>query len=127
MPTDTEGREAVVPEAAARRIANQVARAYRGTYGARTGLRTLVNSVSVQMLRGGSSADAVVRAIVDLVRTCPIPAIDGSPTAISDPLSADALAELTAEYASSAAMETRRTTTSGDDMHRRRALSRLPS
>lgn len=44
-------------EAAARRMANQLARAYRGTFGARTGLRIIVLPLARQMIRDGVSAD----------------------------------------------------------------------
>jgi hypothetical protein len=71
VPTMTEGREAVVPDAAARRLSNQVARVHNGTYGAGIGLRTLVRLASVQMLRAGASPEAVARALSDLVLNCP--------------------------------------------------------
>jgi hypothetical protein len=64
VPTNTEGREAIVPEAAGRRLSNQVTRAYRGTYGARAGLRTLVRAMSVQLLRAGASAASALPALV---------------------------------------------------------------
>ena len=107
MPTNTEDREAVVPDAAARRLSNQVTRAYRGTYGARTGLRTLVRSVSVQMLRAGSPPEAVARALADFVLNCPAPAIVDSPSSIRVARD-NVLAALTAEYApeADAAVET---------------------
>ena len=105
MSTNTKGREAVVPDAAARRLSTQVARAYRGTFGARAGLRTLVRSVSVQMLRGGSSPEAVARALADYVLNCPAPAFVDSSTATNDAVRATALVALTAEYVSDVAVE----------------------
>lgn len=42
-----------LPDAAARRLATQLARAYRGTYGAKTGLRTVVTSIARQLLLAG--------------------------------------------------------------------------
>jgi hypothetical protein len=49
----------VLSPAAERRMSNQLARAYRGTYGARTGWRTIVRGVARQMLSAGSSAENV--------------------------------------------------------------------
>src|SRR5260370_78549 len=59
----TERLDQVLPDAAARRLSNQIARAYRGTYGARTGLRTIVRSVARQMLNAGSPPEVVSRVI----------------------------------------------------------------
>jgi hypothetical protein len=102
--TNTKSREAVVPEAAARRLSNQVARARRGTYGAQTGLRTLMRTVSAQMLRSGSSPEAVARAVADFVLNCPTAGVDPL-TAMTAAVRATALADLTAEFASDAAGE----------------------
>ena len=52
-------RPALLPSAAARRVSNQIARAFRGTYGARTGLRTIVRAVALQMIADGSTPEAV--------------------------------------------------------------------
>ena len=98
MPTDTECREAIVPDAAGRRLSNQIARAYRGTYGAQAGLRTLVRSVSLQMLRAGSSPDAVARALADYVVNCPAAINADGGTARDHVLRVRVLAELVAEY-----------------------------
>ena len=62
MRTAAHGGDASVhglPPAAARRLSNQIARAFRGTYGAKTGLRTIVRATARQMLAGGSSPDQI--------------------------------------------------------------------
>ncbi len=105
MSTNTKSREAAVPDAAARRLSNQIARAYRGTYGAHAGLRTLVRIVSVQMLRGGSSPEAIVRALCDVVLRCPAPALVDPSIAMNDAGRASALVARTAEYVSAVAVE----------------------
>lgn len=75
MPTNTNGSEAAVPDAAARRLTNQVARFHNNTYGAEIGFCTLVGLASVQMLRAGVSREAVTRALSDIVRESPDPSI----------------------------------------------------
>jgi hypothetical protein len=50
---------ALLPDLAARRLSNQIARAFRGTYGARTGLRTIARSVAQQMLNSGMTQEAI--------------------------------------------------------------------
>jgi len=105
VPTITAGREAVVPDAAARRLSNQVARAHSGTYGARAGLRTLARSVSLQMLRAGCSPDAVARALADHVLSCTAPATTDATIAINDAARLEGLVALTAECVFDAAVE----------------------
>ena len=51
------GLDTALTDAASRRMANQLARAYRGTFGARTGLRIIVLPLARQMIRGGVSPD----------------------------------------------------------------------
>ena len=108
MPTNIEGREAIVPEAAGRRLSNQVARAYRGTYGARTGLRTLVRAMSLQMLRAGASPDAVARALSEFAASCPV--VAGLAATRNDAVAASALPALMSEYSSELAIELERRT-----------------
>lgn len=50
---------ALLPDLAARRLSNQIARAFRGTFGARTGLRAIARSVAQQMLAAGSGEEAI--------------------------------------------------------------------
>ena len=105
MPTNADGREAVVPDAAGRRLSNQVARAHSGTYGARAGLRTLARSVSLQMLRAGWSPDAVAHALRNHVLSCTAPPTIDAAVAINDATRLSGLAVLTAECARDAAVE----------------------
>ena len=50
---------------AARRLSNQIDRAHRGTFGAQTGLQTIVKAVAREMLRGGASPDVISAAITN--------------------------------------------------------------
>ena len=100
---NTNGPEAIVSEVAGRRLSNQVARAYRGTYGARTGLRTIVRAMSTQMLRAGASAEAVARALSDFAVNCPV--VVALAAGRSDALDASALPALISEYSSEVAFE----------------------
>ena len=52
---------ATLSDAATRRLANQIERAVRGTYGARTGLRTLVASIGQQMMAAGHSRETIAQ------------------------------------------------------------------
>lgn len=52
---------------ARRRLSNQIARAYRGTYGAQTGLRTLGQSIARRMIDAGWSPEAVSAALARVV------------------------------------------------------------
>jgi hypothetical protein len=103
VPTNTKGPEAVVPDAAGRRLSNQVARAYRGTYGARAGLRAIVRATSAQMLRRGSSPEGVARALSDFAVNCPVVIALGATR--RDALDARALPALISEYSSEVALE----------------------
>jgi hypothetical protein len=61
----------ILPNAAARRVSNQIARAYRGTYGAMTGLRTIVRSIAIELLASGASPEGVSQAFDDCVLNHP--------------------------------------------------------
>src|ERR1041385_200511 len=50
-------------DAATPRLANQVARAYSGRFGARSNLRMIVRSAARQMLLAGASPDAVASTL----------------------------------------------------------------
>jgi hypothetical protein len=52
------GFDFALNDAASRRMSNQLARAYRGTFGARVGLRIIVLPLARQMIRGGVSPEA---------------------------------------------------------------------
>ena len=50
---------------ATRRLSSQIDRANRGTFGAQTGLRTIVKAVAREMMRTGTSSDVVSAAIAN--------------------------------------------------------------
>jgi hypothetical protein len=54
--------------ATAHRIDSQIKRAFNNTYGAETGLRTLVRLGSSEMLRTGASVQTIKSALTDRVR-----------------------------------------------------------
>ncbi len=62
---------AVLSDAAAQRMANQLSRAYRGTFGAEVGLRTIAGSVATQLLGVGVSRAAAARALDECVTEHP--------------------------------------------------------
>ena len=50
-----------------RRLINQVRRAYRGTYGARTGLRTLARQFALRLMEAGWVPESVSNALARVV------------------------------------------------------------
>jgi hypothetical protein len=54
---------AVLPAASGRRLSNQIGRAFRGTFGAMTGLRILMRSVAAEMLAAGASEECIAKAL----------------------------------------------------------------
>jgi hypothetical protein len=96
---------AAISDVAARRLANQLSRAFRGTYGARTGLRTIVRSVARQMLAGGASHAAIARALEDSVLNHPAREAGDQHTAVTDKSHSLLLIELTRECVAEAAVE----------------------
>lgn len=52
----------------AHRIDQQIKRAFRHTYGAEAGLRTLVRLGASEMLRAGASREAIKNALTDRLR-----------------------------------------------------------
>lgn len=107
MPDRTEGLDGVLSDAATRRLANQLARAHRGTYGARTGLRMIVRSVARQMIQAGSSPEAVASTFEHYVLNHPSCDVADARTAVADKLNARTLVELTQECVNDVAHETR--------------------
>jgi hypothetical protein len=103
--TSKERGESIVPDAAGRRLSNQIARAYRGTYGATTGLKTVLRSVSLQMLRAGASPEIVSRALTAYVVNCPTPIAVDARHAINDAYETNALVSLTTDCVLDAATE----------------------
>lgn len=51
--------QVALPDAAARRLAHQLERAYHGTFGAKTGLRMIVTSIAKQLQTAGLSPAAI--------------------------------------------------------------------
>lgn len=61
------GPGGALTDAAARRMSNQIARVYRGTYGATTGLQTIMTSLARQMLVAGQSPDTIAQTFAHCV------------------------------------------------------------
>jgi hypothetical protein len=59
--------QSVLAPGAARRVSNQLGRAFRGTYGAKAGLDTIVRSLAHPLLARGTPPDAVIRSLEALV------------------------------------------------------------
>jgi hypothetical protein len=94
-----------LPDAAVRRLSNQIARAFRGTYGANTGLRTIVQSVARQLLVAGSSPEAVARIMEQAVRNHPGAAAGDRPNIVRGGSHTTMLVELTRECVTKVALE----------------------
>jgi hypothetical protein len=72
MPSEQTPRVGIViPSAAARRVSNQISRAFRGTYGAKTGLRTIVRAIALDLLATGAAREAVAQALEECVLNHP--------------------------------------------------------
>lgn len=90
---------------ARRRLSNQVGRAYRGSYGARTGLRTLGRSIARRLIDAGWSPEAISAALARVVLDHPASTIDDSrPLTTRAPRSA-ALVELTRQSVADVVLE----------------------
>lgn len=59
--------QSVLTDQSRRRLRNQVGRAYRGTYGARTGLRTLARQFAVRLMEAGWLPESVSAALARVV------------------------------------------------------------
>ena len=105
MTESSEHFDQALPAAAARRLSNQIARAYRGTYGAQTGLRSLVKIVARQMLRAGSSSDTVSRVLEHYVLNQPASVVAGPRHVVTGTLNSSTLVELTRECIAEVALE----------------------
>jgi CheY-like chemotaxis protein len=89
--------EAVLPAAGGRRLSNQIGRAFRGTFGAKTGLRTIVRSVAAQMLAAGATPESVERALETCVLDHPARLGCGSDSLLTGKLHSMALVALACE------------------------------
>lgn len=96
---------AVLPAAAARRVSNQIARAFHGTYGATTGLQTIVRAIARQLLVAGSTPDEVTRAFEACVLAHPARHGGDSRSAVPGQVPSAMLVEITRECVSSVALE----------------------
>jgi hypothetical protein len=79
---------------AQRRLSNQIDRGYRRTFGARAGLRAIVESVAREMLRAGGSRDTVATAITCYLVAHPARLSANPAGAVSDDFSASMLTDL---------------------------------
>ena len=94
-----------VPKDAAQRLSNQVARAYRGTFGAQSGLQTVVRLVTERMLRAGTSPADVSRVLTRYVESQSARLVAESQAAAAAGFDVRILIELTAQCVVDAALE----------------------
>lgn len=92
-------RRPIVPpaglsDAAARRLANQLARAFRGTYGARTGLRTIVKGLVREMRNSGMPPADVAALLEECVLSHPARPAGDPPSIITGATLSQGLVEL---------------------------------
>jgi hypothetical protein len=99
VPRTNDAPDGALTDAAERRMANQIARVFRGTYGATTGFRIIATSLARQMLVAGASPDAIAGALARCVLAHPNQA--GAGTASASRM----LVALTAECVARAALE----------------------
>jgi hypothetical protein len=97
--------DAALSDAAARRMSNQLNRAFRGTYGATTGLRTIVQSIARQMLRAGSSPEATALTFERYVLDHPFASGDEPQHLTAGKTDSQLLVELTRECVAEVVVE----------------------
>src|ERR1700709_2059377 len=102
-----------LPDAAARRMSNQLDRAFRGTYGARTGLQTIVRSIARQMLRAGSSPEGTARMLERYVADHPPAVSEDAQHSAADAKESQLLVELTRACVAEVVRETGTAGTTG--------------
>ena len=105
-----DGPDGALTDAAERRMSHQIARVFRGTYGATTGLRIIATSLARQMLAAGVAPDAIAGALARCVLTHPAEANAGTASA------SQLLVALTADCVARASLDeatARRPTRSG--------------
>ena len=105
IPSDRESEPSELTDEATRRLSNQIARAYRGTYGARTGLRTLGRSIARRLIAAGWSPEAVSAALAHVVRDHPASTIDDRRHLTSGEPRSTALVELTRQSVADVVLE----------------------
>lgn len=94
----------LVPVASGRRLSSQISRAFRGTFGAKTGLRTLMQSVAEKMLADGVTAPEIARAFETCVMQHPARIGCDSHSLISGKAHSAALVELATECVAAASL-----------------------
>lgn len=99
------GRLAPLSDAAGRRLSNQIDRVFRGTYGARTGLQTIVTALARQMLATGSSPAAIMRTFEGRVLNHPARLGRDPQSTLTDDPNWTLLVELTRQCVTDAALE----------------------
>lgn len=98
-------RLAPLSDAAGRRLSNQIDRVFRGTYGARTGLQTIVTALARQMLATGSSPAAIIRTFEGCVMNHPARLGRDPQSTLTDDPNWTLLVELTRQCVADAVLE----------------------
>src|SRR5436305_2549197 len=99
------GSVQLLPAQGARRLSNQITRACRGTYGARTGLRAIVRGLARQMIGAGWSAEEVARALEESVLNHPACVADDPRSIATGKLNSRMLIEIAQECVADVALE----------------------
>jgi hypothetical protein len=94
----------LVPVASGRRLSSQIGRAFRGTFGATTGLRTLMQSIAEQMLAGGVTQQDIAQAFETCVMQHPARIGCDSQSLISGKAYSAVLVELASECVAAASL-----------------------
>lgn len=108
MTSDSEGAGAAkpdgtIPAAAARRLSHQLERAYRGTFGAKTGLQAIVTAVARQLLQAGVPCEEIERRLIQVVVEHPARGVGDSPHMLTGEPYAQLLVQLTRDCVAHAA------------------------
>ncbi len=99
------GFDSTLTDAAARRMSNQLTRAYRGTFGARIGLRLIVLPLVRDMIREGVSPDAANGMLERCVLDHPSRIIGDSQNSIAGVAHSAVLIDLMHECVAAAVVE----------------------
>lgn len=105
MPSRADSATDIPPAATARRLNNQIARAFRGTYGARTGLRTIVRLTTRQMLLAGTPRDAIQRTLETCVLNHPARLLGDPHNIVRGESQSTTLAQLTRQWSDEVALD----------------------
>lgn len=65
------GFPAALPAAAARRLFNHISRAFRSMHGSRTGLKTIVRTITADMLAAGVAAETIMTTFENCILAHP--------------------------------------------------------